>query len=275
MATRWRYRLSGREFGPVAFRELVSLVRNGTLRPDDLVRGEWEDDWHPAATVVGLFHMAQREDVWEQWQAEALQKSADESGAHDEHELAESVSQAGKENVDQGGGDSLPADLEGSMPPQPSWLRRLREVTSRRSAAASARRDVQRLEADARRLERQIQDATSAAVARSERRRASRPFQQWQQALSSRFSPNTLRAVFRLAMALVVANLTAWGILSWSTAQSQRFPDPQALAQGVRQFPLWGACQPSEFLFLLLDAIAISGLLGYISARALESLTDE
>ena len=56
---------------------------------------------------------------------------------------------------------------------------------------------------------------------------------------------------------------------------SQRFPDPQALAQGIRQFPLWGACRPSEFLFLLLDAIAISGLLGYISARGLESLADE
>ncbi len=62
MASEWHYRLGERELGPIAYRELIQLVRDGTVREDDLVRAEWPMDWQRADSVVGLFHMARRQE---------------------------------------------------------------------------------------------------------------------------------------------------------------------------------------------------------------------
>ena len=60
MATQWYFQASGQEGGPVAFRELIELVRSGTLTEADLVRSSWKTEWQPANSVVGLFYMAGR-----------------------------------------------------------------------------------------------------------------------------------------------------------------------------------------------------------------------
>src|SRR6266478_2157171 len=60
MATQWYYLGAGEERGPVAFRELIELVRSGTVTETDLVRSSWMADWQRAYSVVGLFHMAGR-----------------------------------------------------------------------------------------------------------------------------------------------------------------------------------------------------------------------
>jgi len=60
MATQWYYRNGGEERGPVPFRELIDLVRAGTVDEADLVRSSWKLDWQRADSVVGLFHMAGR-----------------------------------------------------------------------------------------------------------------------------------------------------------------------------------------------------------------------
>src|SRR5262245_12796459 len=60
MATQWYFQAGGEENGPVAFRELIELVRSGTLTEADLVRSSWKAEWQPAASVVGLLYMAGR-----------------------------------------------------------------------------------------------------------------------------------------------------------------------------------------------------------------------
>lgn len=60
MATHWYYQAFAYELGPVPFRRLAELVRNGEVLEDDLVRGETESAWRPARSVIGLFHIARR-----------------------------------------------------------------------------------------------------------------------------------------------------------------------------------------------------------------------
>jgi Mg-chelatase subunit ChlD len=53
--TRWYYSRHGRAFGPVTPDQLRDLVRQGHLRPDDLVACQGATAWSPAGSVLGLF----------------------------------------------------------------------------------------------------------------------------------------------------------------------------------------------------------------------------
>lgn len=61
MASEWFCRALGKEMGPVAFRDLVEMVRAGTLTEDDPVRRKGSRDWTAAGEVIGLFRAAGRE----------------------------------------------------------------------------------------------------------------------------------------------------------------------------------------------------------------------
>lgn len=61
MASDWYYKQDDQEIGPHTFRDLVEMVREDKLTADVLVRPEYMDEWQRADTVVGLFHMAQRD----------------------------------------------------------------------------------------------------------------------------------------------------------------------------------------------------------------------
>lgn len=252
MATRWYYRLSGRDFGPVEFRELVGLVREGAVRPDDPVRGQWEPEWHPAGSTPGLFHMAKRDDVWEEWQAEELRKAGIAVEPGDESAVA-----------------TADADVaENPQSPEPSWLQRLRMVTSRRTAEEKEKAKELSLQS-------QMKGAASAALDKMDRRRQATRIELLRRRAATWFAPSTLHFSFRFGMAAIAANAVAFGILSWSESQALRYPDPEVLSQGVRNFPLWGACKPGEFMFLVVDAMLAGGLLGYFAAKGLEAMADD
>ena len=61
MASRWVVSQRGAE--TLAFGELVALARSGGLSEDDLVKAEWDTEWRPAHTVVGLFYRVRRSEV--------------------------------------------------------------------------------------------------------------------------------------------------------------------------------------------------------------------
>lgn len=61
MASDWYYKQGDQEIGPHTFRDLVDMVREEKLTADVLVRPEYMDEWQRADSVVGLFHMAQRD----------------------------------------------------------------------------------------------------------------------------------------------------------------------------------------------------------------------
>ncbi len=257
MATHYQYRLFDAEFGPVAFRELVRLVRDGTLGVDDLVKADWEQEWRPAAEVVGLFHMAGRADVLELWEAERA-NCAQEAG--DSATLDEVLNQA-----------EVLSDEE-----IPAWQRRWAQVQEQQKVLEAEKAQELREQYEGAKSQQKIRDAISAAEAVLDRREAGRRpgrLQGWKDAV---FSSNSLHSAFRWGMTIVAANLVAFGVLTWSETEVQRYPKrgtASALQQQV--FPFFGKCSSGEYLFLLADAMMMAGLGGYGAARVLESMADD
>ncbi len=61
MASQWFCRVLGQEVGPVGFRDMIEMVRSGTLKEDDQVRRKETTEWIPARDVIGLFRTAQKQ----------------------------------------------------------------------------------------------------------------------------------------------------------------------------------------------------------------------
>jgi uncharacterized membrane protein len=56
MIMQWFYAENGKQVGPVEFEQLVALVRNGSVKPDDLVwNASMGNQWAKAGSVPGLF----------------------------------------------------------------------------------------------------------------------------------------------------------------------------------------------------------------------------
>ena len=107
MAVQYHYQKRGKVFGPVSFRELVSLVRDAELSTDDLVQADWEKRWIPAATVVGLFHMAGRDDVLMEWEMERRAGQEAMSGTTELPAVAPGVHNSGFSNILVGDGNGV------------------------------------------------------------------------------------------------------------------------------------------------------------------------
>ena len=257
MATTYCYRLCESQFGPVGFRELVQLVREGTLGTDDLVKADWEPEWHPAAETIGLFHMAGRADVLEKWEAE---RKARATGVGDEIDLDELLARADADTDDE---------------ESPAWQVRWKKVQEQQALLDAAKDEQRRQELGEVRTQQQIEVAITAAGAefdqRETRRRPGR-LQRWKDAL---FSPSSIHRLFRYGMAFASANLVAFGIITWSEVEAQRFPQRGATTARHQNFPLWGKCSSTEYLFLLVDAMILSGVAGYGGARVLESMAED
>jgi hypothetical protein len=255
MATTYHYRLFETELGPVGFRELVHMVRDGTLGADDLVKADWEADWHPAADVVGLFHMAGRADVLAKWEAETrLQvNAADGVGLDEMPERTESVE----------------AEIE------TPWERDLRDIQSRRELADAEKSEAEMGDVDAAHTQQEIRDTISEAVVEFERREAAgRPgrIRRWKEAA---FSSSMMHSIFRWGMAFAAANLIAVGIFSWSEKEALRYPERQQAAVQQQVFPVWGKCSSGEYLLMVAHAMILAGAIGYGTARGLESFCDD
>lgn len=240
MATTYYYRLFDVDFGPVGFNQLVELVRDESLSTDDLVRADWEQEWHPAAEVVGLFHIAGRNDLLEAWMAEQARLRQIEETPVESHEAEVSD-----------------AEL-------PAWQRRLLEVQGRESQRQNSEDVLD--EVSLARLRGEI-DSTMAEADAANESRAATPRKSWINELGSMFS---LRSILRTGLAVLFANLTAWYLLHWTTLEAQRFPPRDGRIVLYRSFPVWGECSTGEYAFLFFDTVILAAGAGVLSARVLE-----
>ena len=262
MASKYFYRRLDVEAGPVGFRDLVSLVRDGELVADDRVRPEWEEDWQPAASVVGLFHMAKRAGELAQWETEQAAKA----------DVAAKPTVPDFEPFAENSFEDVLAAAESVVESVPSWQLRLRDVMALRFLREREEADAksQGSNSDAR-----IQNAISSAVEALDRNEVNRRPGKIQRGLEVFRSPKVLHGFFRIALALVAANCAAIAAASWSDAEAQRYPSKQQQVVEQRRFPLWGECSEFEYQFLLADVMVVAGALGYCGARLLESMADD
>jgi len=243
----YQYQLLEQVLGPVSMPELVRLVQSDTLTADDLVKADYDDEWIPAAAVVGLFHMAGRDDilkVWEEEQRLKLEAEMDTSQFPDTDE-----------------------DLDGEE--MPEWKRRMAAVEAERIARERELEAELKEERDAEKLSETlastISEADQAAADKEARRKNS---------LLYRLSASIwLRQLFRLSIAALMAYLVLTAIWKWNMLEAQRFP-----IRGVETlpntFPLWGICSSKTFQMLMIDTGIVSGILGYGIAVGIERYTD-
>lgn len=230
------FRNDGNDRGPVAFRELVQMVRNNELTVDTPVKADWEFDWHPAAEVVGLFHMAGRDDVLAVWEAEQKKKveTTQPEVESDSNPVIESRYQGGPlhtTGTPASGGWTMPSESLADSLGEPS----LNDVST--GAGKQEKGRVRRL-------------------------------------AESLFSQDGLKGSLRWGIAFLLANLTGYGIVSWAERELSRFPGEINTAT-TRIFPMWGPCSHMEFAFLLFDAVIIGGGIGYLLANVLLAMADD
>jgi hypothetical protein len=299
MATQWYYQEAGEERGPVAFRELVALVRSQAITETDLVRSSWKSEWQPADTVVGLFHMAGR----------PVAELTPSNPLPTEPIVAEA-----------------PADVAapgtGDATERPGWLTRLFSTTGSRKQAPSQIPTVGTAAADhlavtssndagpmpiaatsspeqfgaqlsgddSRPTSSPGSDAWASAVeeavARADLRAAglNPPAGRWRRLARRVANPFTamrdlgysrwIRPAFRLVSAIVCANLVALALEAWSAEEDLRFPRRETTVgqdAGGRHFPFVGRCGSGEYAFLVFDVMLVTGAAGYFGARWLDT----
>lgn len=266
MASRWYYQSKGQQRGPVGFRQLAAWVREGRITPADLVRPQWSDEWQRAESVIGLFHAADRLQLQQPVEGtDAPPPSApatEDLGASVPLTAADAEPSADRNELI---GDEVPVEAP------PSWVRRFMEVVGRRRGrgplygSGDAKFDPQQ---DSR-LAGAIERALASVESRSQPSRRGR----LAAFIAGRFSARGLRSAFRWGAALAAGNAAALAILQWSETEAQRFPG-RAAAAGIRQFPIWGECDSSEYALLLVNVMLAAGILGYLLAQRLELWTD-
>jgi len=260
---------------------LVQLVRADELGADDLVKADWEEVWRPAATVVGLFKMAGRADVLAKWEAEKL--AAEQAALREEAARLAAGSAGVNENT---AGEDLSlatADdlnlLLGLVPAasniDPGVLSPEGQREDALEGAASSSVNGDQLVGVTSGVSRMMQLVIDAAMAEAESKEASRERAQ-RPSIWSRFHfPGLGAGALRWGGALLFANLTAIGILSWSELQAQRFPERSVSETQAEIFPFWGRCSSRQYAFLLTDAIVLAGFCGYLAARYVERHADD
>jgi len=84
-------------------------------------------------------------------------------------------------------------------------------------------------------------------------------------------SPSMLRPVFRIGTGFLFANLTAFWIENWAAREAIRFPSRNHRDTAQFVFPLVGSCNEGVYYALLVNLIIVTGILGYLMARWLDS----
>lgn len=240
----------------LAFGEMVSLARGGDLQEEDLVKAEWEPDWRPAHSVVGLFYRVRRaasETVVDSPSPSSLPPASNDNGesAFSFEDLA----------------CDLPLEVadESEQAPiaDPHWMRRYREVSQQRAAEAALAPPVLAGGPS-------MQLLAEAAIAAQEQRSAFRERlclwqNRWQRARQFAGSP----LMFRLASAVCVATLVSLSVASWSRHTALRFPKTGMPDRYV--VPGLGDCTPKEFCVVLVELALASAVMGYLGAKRVET----
>ena len=254
MASRWIVYKQGE--ATLAFGEMVALARAGEIEEEDLVKADWEPEWRPAHTVVGLFYRVRRavtESVVESQSTGALQSdslSSPETGFSFEDLAANLCLEAAEAS-------------EQTPTADPRWMQRYREVTEQRAG------EVALPLPDAIPGTSSVRLLADEAVAAQERRTAWREqLDRWQGRWSRGREFASSPVVFRVACALFVAVVVSLSLASWSRQTAMRFPKPGMPDRYV--VPGLGDCTPKEFGVVLVELALASAVVGYFGAKRIE-----
>ncbi|MBD3673660.1 MAG: DUF4339 domain-containing protein [Planctomycetaceae bacterium] len=258
MPTYWKYTSTDQEeVGPVGFFELVKQVQAGVVDRDSKVYSFGQKKWIYASDVLGLFYMAKRGEL--RGMFDDLKEDAVAIG-FTEGELGDLLEQA---------------EVAGEELDEPSWQKRLREVARERGFIAAEKRQQEREERYARKLEKGISQAAEDAILREDHKEQLREHRQrWRQRIGQLLSDETVGTAFAWFAAFAAANLVAFGILNWTATELQRFPDRRGVAASLQVFPIWGECSQPEYYLLLIPTMIVSAIIAFNMARLAASLTD-
>lgn len=248
------YRDSVAEHGPVTFKELVVLVANAKIDPNDKVCIEDETAWQYASDIPGLFRMAGRAEIVAQWQSECVDVTY-----HDQMEEDVGFGLAELDGV-------LERFCEEADKEEPGWKKRIRVVEQQSTKDAIPEENaVSAVGALA-------EDALLDLDRKADKRKS---LSALSDTMRNLVSSSNQRLAFKLVFSFLAANLMAHWILNWSESEAQANPQLVELVNGVRQFPLIGQCTSGEFLFLTADAMFLAGIAGYFSATVIEAAADD
>ncbi len=252
MASRWLVHKRGDE--SLAFGEMVSLARGGDLSEEDLVKADWEPEWRPAHTVVGLFYRVRRATY-----EPAVESRSSTAPPQLDSESAFSFDDLAVDLSLEAADDSVPAPTA-----DPRWMQRYREVTEQRIAEAELTASAPEMGASS------MQLLADAAVAAQERRWAFRDqMYRWQDRWNRGRQFAGSPWVFRLACAVFVAVLVSVSLASWSRQTALRFPKPGMPDRYV--VPGLGDLTPKEFRVVLVELALATAVLGYLGAKRVEA----
>lgn len=288
MPTSWHYKSLGQEFGPITFRDLTRMVREGELSAEDLVRPEYDAHWQRADEVPGLLHMAhvtpnEPEPAAEEWDDLKLVSEADveellpsdEQPAWMKRILArlwsgETVSESEKERVvgflRSGGIDAGPANESDDEFPEAKTAGG--EIIAGDLAAQSSLGvgggfygETQPKSAVGALLA-EMDEAHEAEVAAAEAKRRG-----WRFSLKDVASDGWLwTQVLRVGAAMLCANLAFFWLEHWTATEALRFPGLLEKS-GMRMIPMIGSCSPTEYWLFIVDLTLVAAGLGYTTVK--------
>ncbi len=267
MKLTYQYRLDDVESKPVEFSVLVRMVRDGELVAGDLVKAEWEREWHPAIELVGLFYMAGRKDAYKLWETEQAEiQRLEAEQARNEYE-----------NYDETDGTTIGIDdLNEMLETAETFLDLDHPSTNNEVKTLDAvEKEYQQELAFTARLKNRFKNTIAEAMGIASKRDEEKARLNFRQRISSFVGEDVLHKIFRWGTTLAAANLTVYAIISWSKTELQRFPDRQIIEQGGNIFPFWGWCSSNEYTLLLINTTLACGLLAYFGAMMLESLAED
>lgn len=247
MASRWL--VNNREDTWLTFRELVDLARSGELSQDNLVKAEWEPEWRPAHTVVGLFYRAKRSETTVTAETSeppppALQDT-DPGFRIEDLEAAQEL---------QAAGEIANSELSG-------WQKRLREVQESRTPETSPEKPSSS-------ASNAMQLLFEAAMPRRQVSRWQQSFERWQARWNTFYEWLNTTAALRLIGGAVFSALLSWGLFNYARQAALRFPRADMPDRFV--VPLLGDCTPIEFYFILAEFVILLMTLIYFGGMWLE-----
>lgn len=249
MASRWL--VNSREGAWFTFGELVMLARSGELSQDHLVKAEWEPDWRPAHTVVGLFYRAKRSEAT---------VTADTEQAWP---LAVPDSDAGFRIDDLEATQELQSAEEIETSNLAGWQKRLHEVQESRSRDSAIDE-----RAPAQNASNAMQMLFEAAMPRKRVSLWQQRVERWRSIWNGFYEWLNTTAALRLVAGAVVTAFISWGFFYYSRLSALRFPRPDMPDRFI--VPILGDCTPAEFYFILAEFVILSMSLIYFGGRSIE-----
>ena len=286
MTTTWRFEYLGEEYGPVAFRELVGMVREGVISEGDRVRASWMIDWQRAEDVVGLFRMARLSpDELERFYSPHLE--ADKGVTLDPEERKEwwdrfeGARAAVFEGADSSGKTSTEVPVVNAGANYDEAVAGNEGLVDEASVELDEFGEPAGLGGDA--PVSGLADAIAAAVETTDGRTDECDRGGWSRVGQSlRWCVRVLgsvdqwgRPAYRVAFSVAAGWLTWSGLTSWNESEQLRFPSRDRSAAPTYSLPFLGSCSESEFSLAVVNAVGIASIAAFAAASWLLSKVDD